>query len=166
MKGNEMKSIGILAVAILMFVSPAFSAQWYISGFTGVGDPNYPVCSFENSCFTTIDYIYGDNWQGESDSYVREIVADAYNVGWCLMKINHTDYSPLAGVSDIDLLPDFPFDAKITGMTPETRNALVGILEKWGIPTTCSANASGYRDVIRCIGQQVIPDWTETSWGN
>jgi hypothetical protein len=156
----------VVVLGALLFATPVFAAQWYISGFVSYNDPASP-CNWQQGdiCQTAVDAALGEGWSAE-DISVRNTVARISTHNWALMQVGYSDYQPLVGKANIDMLPDFPFDAKMTSMTPATRNNLDNILTKWGIPTTCSSNAEGYRDFIRCLGRQIHPDWVETSWGN
>lgn len=66
--------------------------------------------------------------------------------------------------ADVDMLPDFPLDAKVSAMANPKRTEMKATLTKYGIPTSVVDTADGYRDVIRAVGRTIKPDFVEDSF--
>jgi hypothetical protein len=73
------------------------------------------------------------------------------------------NYSAFLGDSQIDMLPMVPFDVKMNAMAMAAMDAFQAMLNKYGITGNCDREES-CRLSIRCIGQQIIPSWTEAVW--
>jgi len=163
-----MKTILRVAVAVflLAFTSPALASEWYISSIIGIGDLTKPMCTTENPCAPALDVLLGPGWDSASEGYTRDLVMNSDTHNWALMKITYADYSEVNGKPGVSRLPDYPFDAKMNAMAQATRTALTATLTTYNIPTTCLTGADGYRDVIRCIGRVIKPEFNEADWGN
>lgn len=62
---------------------------------------------------------------------------------------------------DVDVLPDFPLDGKVSALHQPTKVAMRGVLEKHGLPVSLADNADGFRDVVRGIGRAINPAFDE-----
>lgn len=118
-----------------------------------------------------ISKIVGDGTDGNE---FRPRVAD-YGVSWvgsiptgedgrplydsCLCIVNTDDHSVLRRDVDIDALPDFPLDGKLSAIQTGTKNAMLAALAARGYDTTSLGNADGYRDVLQSIGLQRDPNF-------
>lgn len=80
---------------------------------------------------------------------------------WCLVLAAGKDHRLVAGSPDIDALPDYPLDAKMSAMHAPTRSAAVAKLQARGIDTSRFANADGYRELVRALGQDQDPSFHE-----
>lgn len=118
--------------------------------------------------------IIGD---GTEFNPFRPAVAD-YNVPWSGMiksdPVTGQPLSPFALVivggnkhvdilkdSRIDSMPDFPLDAKVSGMHKPTKDVMVTALARRGIPVDFLSTVDGYREVIRTVGRQLEPTFNE-----
>ena len=153
-----MKKIIALVFALclcLSFAAPAPAASYYISGVV-----NWPNCTEYTPCQPVLDTLYDDGGCTE-----RDVVANLDTHGWVFLRVECEDYSVFTENSQIDMLPVFPFDAKMSALYSTAKTALDAILVKWSISASCSGNEA-YRDTIRCIGQTINATWMETGWGN
>lgn len=62
---------------------------------------------------------------------------------------------------DIELLPDFPLDGKMSAMQTVTKNRMSDALAKYGVSIS---GADGYRDAIRTIGKLITPTFDENNF--
>lgn len=85
-------------------------------------------------------------------------------LGWGFALVSSNDMARFKNDKDIDVLPDFPLDAKVGAMHAATKASMRSALVKYGIPTSISDNADGFRDVIRGIGRKVNPNFVEDSF--
>lgn len=82
---------------------------------------------------------------------------------WCLCMVATGNHARLNGRAGIDAMPDFPLDGKVSAIQTATRNAVSARLSARGIPDVFS-NSDGYREVIRKLGQQLQPDFSENNF--
>lgn len=148
-------ALGFALCLCLAFAAPAPAANYYISGVV-----NWPNCTEFTPCQPVLDTLYADAGCTE-----RDVVANLATHGWVLLRVECEDYSVFMENSQIDMLPVFPFDAKMTALYTTAKNTLDAVLAKWSISASCSGNEA-YRDTIRCIGQTITPTWSEAPWGN
>jgi hypothetical protein len=83
---------------------------------------------------------------------------------WALVIVAEKDHGKLLADNTIQALPDFPFDAKVSAMQTATKNMMTAKLKNRGIATDFIISTDGYRDVIRGIGRQLVPDFDENSF--
>jgi len=148
------KSLFILC--FLLMATPAFAANYYVNQIITVQGELGPYQT------TKIDYILS----GLQLFCNTDNVADTATKGWALTKVecyDPVDYQELMGDSEIDMLPMIPFDVKMNAMAMEAMDAFQALLTKYGINGSCDAESS-CRLSIRCVGQQIIPGWTEAAW--
>jgi len=69
-----------------------------------------------------------------------------------------------AGDPNIDVLPDFPLDGKISAMHGPTKAAMLENFVRYGIPTGIVNNADGFRDVVRGIGRTINASFVEDAF--
>lgn len=72
---------------------------------------------------------------------------------WCLVIADGARHSLVNGNPDIDPLPVFALDAKVSSMHTPTRNAMGAAMQARGINTAFVGTADGYRDVINGLGR-------------
>lgn len=105
-------------------------------------------------------------------SYVAVIPSDP-NTGqpvypWCLVMVAQTDHTPLltpaARAAGIDALPDFGKDIKVNAMHDATRSAMWQTLLKRAVPFNDLGSVTGYREVIRRVGQTLDPNFHEDAF--
>ena len=75
--------------------------------------------------------------------------------------IKTVNISRLIADKDIDVLPDFPLDGKMSAMQTATKNKLADALTKYGVSI---GGADGFRDAIRTIGRVIKPDFDENNF--
>jgi hypothetical protein len=80
---------------------------------------------------------------------------------WALVLVSAIDHLPLLEDPEIDPLPDFPKDAKVSAMHQATKQAMRAALVRRGVGGGSADNADGYRDVLRAIGRRLNPDFHE-----
>lgn len=85
-------------------------------------------------------------------------------LGWGFALVASADMARFAKDNDIDVLPDFPLDAKVGAMHSVTKTKMRNSLTKHGIPTSIADNADGFRDVVRGIGKIVNPNFVEDAF--
>lgn len=73
---------------------------------------------------------------------------------WCLVIAAGPDHSLVRNHPDIDAMPDYGLDVKISSMHTPTKNGMTAKLNARGIDTSALGNADGYRDLIRGLGRQ------------
>lgn len=121
--------------------------------------------------------IIGD---GTEFNPFRPAVAD-YDVPWAGMiksdPVTGVPLQPFAlvivgGNKHVDILrdarvtpmPDFPLDAKVSGMHKPTKDAMIIAMQKRGIPIEFLSTVDGYREVIRTVGRQLEPAFDENGF--
>lgn len=119
--------------------------RYYISKIIGTGsmqDPYRPAVADE-----------GVSWVGDipSDPDGRPL----YDT--CLVLVNSKVHSKLRTHPDIDALPDFPLDGKVSAIQQQTKTGMITALKKRGFDTAGLENKDGYRDVLQSIGKQRSP---------
>ena len=114
-----------------------------------------------------ISKIVGDG--SEYDSY-RPKVAD-YNVAWvgsiesdpetgkpihteCMVLVDAVDHGVLKRDVDIDEMPDFPLDGKVSAITTATKSKMFSVLNGRKFDTSGLTGTDGYREVLQKIGSQ------------
>lgn len=105
------------------------------SALLDVLDPDTGMQAFESRSVIAVD--------PETGQPVRE---------WCLTVARGTRWGLLDGNPDIDLLPDYPRDAKLSAMHTATRSQMAQRLRARGISTAVFSVADGFRDVIHELG--------------
>lgn len=158
-KESEMRIIVILTVFLLtLFVVPAFAANYYLSAVVG-------SCTSQDPCEIRVNTILHDAIFVTNECYTDNVS----NMGvqnWALVKVECTDpsyYQMLMNDPQIDMLPMVPFDMKMSAMASAAKNAMDAMMVKYGVTGNCDMEES-CRLSIRCIGQQLVPSWTEAAW--
>ena len=105
--------------------------------------------------------------QNHSDVHYEfgEIVVDP-NTGqpthsFVLAIVETASLSRLMKDDDIDVLPDFPLDGKMSAMQGNTKSAMTATLAKYGVSIRGS---DGFRDAIRAVGRVIKPDFDENDF--
>lgn len=122
------------------------SKRYYISKIVGTGDEFDP--------FRPKVADYGVAWVGsiESDPVTgRPVHPD------CIVLVATANHALLRGDPDIDAMPDFPMDGKLSAINTGTKTAMFNALTARGFYTTGLNNTDGYRDVMQKIGLQRSP---------
>lgn len=122
------------------------SKRYYISKIVGTGDEFDP--------FRPKIADYGVAWVGsiESDPVTgRPIHPD------CVVLVATANHAMLKGDPDIDAMPNFPLDGKLSAITNATKTAMYDALTARGFDTSGLVNTDGYRDVLQKIGLQRSP---------
>ncbi len=103
----------------------------------------------------------------EIKNYVAAISLDASGNPtrpWALVRVAAKNHLPILARSDIDALPDFPLDAKMSAMQQATKSAVRSRLQARGIALEAVDNADGFRDVVRAIGREINPNFHEENF--
>lgn len=118
-----------------------------------IGDGIEPETAFRPAIHDIIDPQSGLR----AFDYSAAIATDAQGQpvsNWCLVIAAGRDHRLVANHPDIDALPEYPLDAKISAMHTPTKNQAMAKLQARGINVAKFANADGYRDLIRSIGRE------------
>lgn len=83
---------------------------------------------------------------------------------WALVIVAAKNHAALIADPDIDDLPDFPLDGKVSSVHTATKNAMKAKMEKRGIATGFVDGTDGYREVIRGIGKLLDPTFDENNF--
>jgi hypothetical protein len=84
---------------------------------------------------------------------------------WCLCIVAARNHAQFRNDPDIDDLPDFPPDAKVSAMQKATKDRMMLNMRKRGIDDSVVDGADGYREVIRHIGRATgYPDFNEDNF--
>lgn len=83
---------------------------------------------------------------------------------WALVIVAAKNHAAIIADKDIDDLPEFPLDGKVSAIQTQTKNAMKSKMEKRGISTAFVDGTDGYREVIRGIGRQLEPTFDENNF--
>lgn len=126
--------------------------RYYISKIVGDGT--------EGNAFRAKVEDYGVQYSAEIQS---DPVTGLPLKDWCLCVVAAKDHSQLRKDADIDPLPDFPMDGKVSSIHTNTKNDMVNKLKKRNINTAFLASTDGYREVIKEVGKQLNPNFDENA---
>lgn len=84
---------------------------------------------------------------------------------WALCVVSHPLGIPPIVDAEIDTLPDFAFDSKVSSMHTPTKTRMVQALQRRGIGTGFLAGTDGYREVVRHVGQLCDANFNEDGFG-
>lgn len=101
---------------------------------------------------------------GVTASYEIRTVNGIPTTNWALCIVDAQNHGKLISDSEIDPMPDFPMDGKVSAIQTNVRNAMINRLQARGIDTSFIGNADGYRDVIRGIGRVINPNFDENNF--
>lgn len=79
---------------------------------------------------------------------------------WCLTIAAGPNHGVVAGNPDIDALPAYPLDARVSAMHTPTRNAMAARMQARGIDPAFIGLADGFRDVLDHLGRIHDPAFT------
>lgn len=82
----------------------------------------------------------------------------------CLVIAAGQDHALVRNHADIDALPDYPLDVKVSAMNAATKAAAFARLQARGIDVSNLGQADGFRDFIRELGRQHEPTFSEDSF--
>lgn len=127
------------------------SKRFYVSKIRGDGSEENP--------FRPAVADHGVNWSGSiisdeneaSPTYGKPLYAD------CLVIVATKDHGKLRNDPDIDPLPEFPLDGKVSSINTATKNAMIAALQKRGFNTSGVSNTDGFRELVQSIGRQRDP---------
>lgn len=102
---------------------------------------------------------HGVNWSGSivtdndesSPNYGKPLYAD------CLVVVATDKHAKLKADPDIDALPDYPLDGKVSSINTATKNGMIAALKKRGFSTADVSSTDGFRDLVQSIGRQRDP---------
>lgn len=83
---------------------------------------------------------------------------------WALVVVDAKNHAALIADKDIDDLPDFPLDGKVSAIQNATKTTMKTKLAKRGIPTAFIDGTDGYREVIRGVGRLLQADFNENDF--
>lgn len=83
---------------------------------------------------------------------------------WALVIVAAKNHAPLVADRDLDALPDFPLDGKVSAIQTATKNAMKNKLAARGIATAFIDGTDGYREVIRGVGRMLEPTFDENNF--
>lgn len=116
--------------------------RYYISKIIGDGtfpDPYRPKIA-----------TYGVDWSAviHSDESGHPLFAEVLAI------VATNNHAQLRNDPDIDPLPDFPLDGKVSAIQQKTKTDMFAKLAARGFDIAGLDNADGYRDVLQAIGRQ------------
>lgn len=71
---------------------------------------------------------------------------------WTLAIVKADDHAPMIADARADVLPDYPLDGKVSGISSVAKAAMLAAMERRGIDTSEVDGTDAYREVIRAIG--------------
>lgn len=77
--------------------------------------------------------------------------------GECLVIVATSNHAKLRNDPNLDPLPDFPMDGKVSSINTATKNAMIVALQKRGFSTSGVSNTDGFRELVQSIGRQRDP---------
>lgn len=83
---------------------------------------------------------------------------------WCLVIASGANQTLATGDPDIDQMPDYSLDVKISAMDVPTKAAILAKLAARGIDTTSLSNSDSYRALIQLLGQIHVPTFSADSF--
>jgi hypothetical protein len=83
---------------------------------------------------------------------------------WALVRVATKDHRPLLTDPRLDVLPDFPMDARMNAMQTAARNRMEQALSRRGIDVGLVAGADGFRDLVRALGRKHDPQFHEDAF--
>lgn len=83
---------------------------------------------------------------------------------WCLALVAAPNLGAIIADPEIDLLPDFSKDAKISSMHGPTKTAMLNALQRRGFPKAQFDGVDGFREVLRTVGRRLNPNFHEDSF--
>lgn len=101
-------------------------------------------------------------------SFVAEIPTDPLTglptSSWALVLVSGANHLPLLLDPQVDALPDFPKDAKVSAMHLATKTAMRDAIARRGLDLGFADNADGFREVIRGIGRALNANFHEDNF--
>lgn len=129
-----------------------------------IGDGLTPETSFRPAIEDVLDPVTGMRAFSTANVIATDPVTGVPIKPWALVIATGQKHGLVANHPDIDPLPDYPFDAKLSAMHVPTKNQMVVKMQIRGIDTSFVGNADGYRDVIRSIGRLHVLDFDENNF--
>lgn len=124
------------------------SKRYYISKIVGTGDEFDP--------FRPKIADYGVSWSGSIPS---DPVTGHPLHSDCMVIVATPNHAVLKGDPDIDAMPDFPLDGKLSAITTGTKTAMFDALTARGFDVSGLGNTDGYREALQKVGLQRSPDF-------
>jgi hypothetical protein len=129
-----------------------------------IGDGQEPETAFRPAIQDVIDQK-----TGAPAFSIASVIATDPTTGlpvfpWALVIASGTKHGLVQNHPDIDPLPDYPFDAKVSAMHAPTKNGMVGKMQARGINTAFIGVTDGYREIIRTLGRQHFSDFDENNF--
>ncbi len=87
----------------------------------------------------------------------------ALDVPWALVLVEAADHSALLADPYCYALPDVPMDVTVDAIDPNKVDALQSKLMTLGVATSVITGATSFRDIVRGIGQFLVPSFSDTS---
>lgn len=127
------------------------SKRFYVSKIRGDGSEDNP--------FRPAVADYGVNWTGsivtDDDENSPTYGKPLYDT--CLVIVATSNHARLRLDPDIDSLPEFPLDGKVSSINTVTKNAMIAALRRRGFITADVGNTDGFRELVQSIGRQRDP---------
>jgi len=83
---------------------------------------------------------------------------------WALVLVNTVNHDPLLADNQIFGMPDATLDSTWGALNTPTRNQVTSALQAEGIDTSWIKNATLIREIIRYIGREQEPDFSENNF--
>ena len=91
----------------------------------------------------------------------QDPVTGQYARPHCLVLVAAPSHTALRGDARIDPLPDFPLDGKVQAIETASRQRAEQALARRGFQSSHFALKDGYREVVRSVGRELQPGFSE-----
>lgn len=129
-----------------------------------IGDGLTPESSLRSPIENVIDPITGAKAFGSVSVIATDPITGQPVHPWTLTVAVGQKHGLLSNHPDVDPLPDYPFDAKLSAMHLPTKTQMIEKMQLRGIDTGFITNADGFRDVIRTLGRRHVADFDENNF--
>ncbi len=86
-------------------------------------------------------------------------------MAWCLAIVGTRNHQRVRAVRNIDPLPDFPLDGRVSAIDLVSRNAMSAALTRRGLNASAIVDGrDGFREVVRAIGRVNNPQFSELNF--
>lgn len=83
---------------------------------------------------------------------------------WALVIVGGNKHSEIMKDKRLDVLPDWSYDGRISGLSAAAKTGLLKAMQRRGIDTSIVQNQDDYRSVLRVIGQKLTPTFDENDF--
>lgn len=95
------------------------------------------------------------------DHGVQFSAVQADDLPWSLALVEAPDHTALVADPFLYALPDVPLDVRVDAIDPARVSGLTAALMARGAPSSIVTGATSFRDVVRGIGQYLVPGFID-----